>query len=202
MKTNSDKCHFILSSNDENETKELNGLKLLVKRWDTPCKNAHARIIKYISTNQAQLLLGSFIMTQFSYSQLIWMCHSRKINNQINKLHGRALTLVYNDKSSSFWKLLERHNSITIHERNIQVLLTEIFKVKSGAAPVIMTEISKFKDHLYILRKNNCLERRIIESCKYGSETVSNLGAKLWDNLPENIKKAESLEEFKKKRKF
>ena len=129
------------------------------------------------------------------------MCHSRKINNQINKLHGRALTLVYNDKSSSFWKLLERDNSVTIHERNIQVL-TEIFKVKSGAAPVIMTEFSKFKDHSYILRKNNCLERRIIKSCKYGSETVSNLGAKLWDILPENIKKAESLQEFKNKIKY
>ena len=28
--------------------------------------------------------------------------------------------LVYNDKSSSFRELLERDNSVTIHERNIQ----------------------------------------------------------------------------------
>ena len=104
-------------------------------------------------------------------------------------MHERALRLVYNDKSSSFRELLERDNSVTIHERNIQVLLTEIFKIKSGAAPEIMTEILKFKDHSYDLKKNNCLERRIIKSCKYGSETVSNLGAKLWDILPENIKK-------------
>ena len=130
------------------------------------------------------------------------MCHSRKINTQINKLHERALRFVYNDKSSSFRELLERDNSVTIHERNIQVLLTKIFKVKSGAAPEIMTEIFKFKDHSYDLRKNNCLERRIIKSCKYGSETVSNLGAKLWDILPENIKKAESLQEFKNKIKY
>ena len=47
-------------------------------------------------------------------------------------MHERALRLVYNDKSSSFRELLERDNSVTIHERNIQVLLTEIFKVKSG----------------------------------------------------------------------
>ena len=49
-----------------------------------------------------------------------------------------------------------------------------------------MTETFKFKDHSYDLRKNNCLERGIIKSCKYGSETVSNLGKKLWDILPEN----------------
>ena len=61
-----------------------------------------------------------------------------------------------------------------------------------------MTEFFKFKDELFDFRKNNCLERRIIKSCKYGSETVSNLGAKLWDVLPENIKKAESLQQLKR----
>ena len=114
-------------------------------------------------------------------------------------MYERALRLVYNDKSSSFW---ERGNSVTIHERNTQVLLTEILKVKSAAAPEIMTKIFKLKDHSYDLRKNNCLERRIIKSCKYGSETVSNLGAKLWDILSENIKKAESLQEFRNKIKY
>ena len=106
------------------------------------------------------------------------MCHSTRINNQISKLHKCALRLVYNGKSASFREHLERYNSVTIHERNIQVLLTEIFKVKSGAAPEIMTEIFKFKDHSYDLRKNNCLEKRIIKSCKYGSERVSNLWAR------------------------
>ena len=100
-------------------------------------------------------------MPQFSYCRLTWMCHSRNINNQINKLYECALRLVYNDKSSSFRELLERDNSVTIHERNIQVLLTKIFKVKSGAAPEIMTEIFKFKDHSYDLRKNNCIEKQI-----------------------------------------
>ena len=98
-------------------------------------------------------------MSQLSYCPPIWMCRSRKINNQINKLHERALRLVYNDndKSSSFRELLERDKSVTIHERNIQVVLTEIFKVKSRVAPEIMTDILKFKDHSYHL-KNNCIE--------------------------------------------
>ena len=122
-------------------------------------------------------------MSQFSYCPLIWMCHSRRICNQINKLHKRALRLVYNDKNSSFQELLERDNSVTVYERNIQVLLTEIFKVKCRAAPETMIEIFEFRDHSYDLRKNNCLERRIIKSCKYRSETVLNLWAKLWDIL-------------------
>ena len=93
-----------------------------------------ARIIIYMPTSQAQLLMRSFIMSQFGYYLLIWMCHSRKINNQINKLHERDLRLVYNDKSSSFQELFEADNSVTIHEKNIQLLSKEIFKVKRGTA--------------------------------------------------------------------
>ena len=114
-----------------------------------------------MSTNQAQLLMRSFIMSQFSYCRLTWMCHSRNINNQINKLYECALRLVYNDKSSSFRELLERDKSVTIHERIIQVLLTVIFKVKSEFGSKIMTESFKFKDHSYDLRKNNCIENQI-----------------------------------------
>ena len=204
---NSDKCDLILSSNDENKKIELNGeiinntqaQKLLGVQIDyklkfdthieTLCKKVGkkihtlVRIIKNISINQAHLLMTSFTMSQFSYCPLIWMCYSRGINNEINKLHERGLRLVYSNKSSSFWELLERDNSVTIHERNIQVLLTEVFKVKSGAAPEITTEILNFKDYSYDLRKNNCLEKRIIQSCEYGSETVSNLVAKIWDIL-------------------
>ena len=121
--------------------------------------HALAQVLKYMSTNQLQLLMKSFIMLQLSCCPVIWMCHSRKINNQINKLHKRALRLVYNDKTYSFRELLERDKSVTFHEINIQVLLTE-----SGVTPEIMTEIFKFKDHSYDMRKNNCTERRITKS--------------------------------------
>ena len=117
-------------------------------------------------------------------------------------MHERALGLVYNHKSFSLRELLERDKSGTIHERNIQVLLIETFKVKSWIAPEIMTEIFKFKDQSYDLRISNCTVKRIIKSCNYGSETVLKLGAKLWGILLKNIKKAESLQDFKKKINF
>ena len=100
-------------------------------------------------------------MSQFSYCRLTWMCHSRNINNQINKLYECTLRLVYNNKSSSFRELLERDKSVTIHERIIQVILTVIVKVKSGNGSKIMTENFKFKNHSYDLRKNNCIEKQI-----------------------------------------
>ena len=80
---------------------------------------AFSRVITFMSTNRAQLLMRSFIMPQFSYCRLTWMCHGRNLNNQISKLYECALRLVYNDKSSPFRELLERDKSVTIHERII-----------------------------------------------------------------------------------
>ena len=46
-------------------------------------------------------------------------------------------------------------DSVNIHERNIQILLTKIFKAKNETAPEIMTFIFKFKGNSYDLRKSN-----------------------------------------------
>ena len=64
--------------------------------------------------------------SQFGYCPLIWMFHNRTLNNKINRLHGRTLRLVYNDHDSSFEELLLIDNSLTIHERDIQKLATEM----------------------------------------------------------------------------
>ena len=59
-------------------------IEILCKKFG---KKLHdfAKTIKFMSTSQTQLLMRSFIMSQFSYCALIWMCHNRRINNQINK---------------------------------------------------------------------------------------------------------------------
>ena len=48
--------------------------------------HALARVIKYMYSNQAQMLMRSFTMSQFTYCPLIWMYHNRKINKQIKQV--------------------------------------------------------------------------------------------------------------------
>ena len=57
-------------------------------------------------------------LSQFGFCPLVWMDHSRTLNNHINGLHKRALNLVYNDFSSRFSELLEKDKSVTINHRN------------------------------------------------------------------------------------
>ena len=74
------------------------------------------------------MIMKAFIESQFGYCLLVWMFHSRSLNNKINRIHERAVRITYNDKSSSFQKLLEKNNSVTIHHRNTKTLATETYK--------------------------------------------------------------------------
>ena len=66
------------------------------------------------------------------------MCHSRLMNNKINRLRKRCLSIVYNDDTSSFVDLLAKNGSATIHIRNVQVLDTEMFKVHKNMSLELM----------------------------------------------------------------
>ena len=65
------------------------------------------------------------------------MFYSKTANNKINKLHERALRLVYDDYVSTFKELLEKDNSFNIHRYNIQTLCIELCKVFSRQSQTI-----------------------------------------------------------------
>ena len=94
-------------------------------------------------------LMRTFITSQFNYCPLIWMFHSRQLNNRINKIQERALRLVYKDNKLTFDDLSMLDNSVTIHQRNLQILATEIFKVKNSSAAEIMTEVFQITEPHY-----------------------------------------------------
>ena len=78
--------------------------------------HALARIAHYMDFEKRR--------SQFNYCPLIWMFHNTALNNRTNKIHERALRLVYQNKSLSFSELLELDNAVTIPQRNLQVLVT------------------------------------------------------------------------------
>ena len=56
--------------------------------------------------------------------------------------------------------------------------------------PKIMKEDFVFQENeTYSLRSGNHLARQNIRKTQYGIESISNLGARIWDLLPREIKK-------------
>ena len=109
------------------------------------------------------------------------MNHNRSINNNINRIHERALRILYEDKKSTFKKLLEKDNSETIHVKNLQELVTEMYIVQN------IIQLSNTSDFTASRTK----------TVRYGWESLSYLGPKLWNILLDEYKKIQSVKDFK-----
>ena len=82
------------------------------------------------------------------------MLHSRKINNSIYRLHERCSCIIYKNNISTFDELLELDNSVSIHQRNLQCLDTDLHMIFNGISPDIMKDIFQLKTTFFYDRQN------------------------------------------------
>ena len=92
------------------------------------------------------------------------MFQSRQLNHKINKLHEKALRIVYNEHFSSFEELLSKDKSVTVHQRNLQILSTEMCKILNGLSSDIMQDIFETKSNYYNTRNAPTFSSRNIKS--------------------------------------
>ena len=104
--------------------------------------SALSRMSTYLGTDKLRLLMRPVVTSQFQYCPLVWMLHSRKMNDKINRLHERALRIAYKDYTSSFVSLLEKDRSVTIHHKKLQLLMIEIFKTTNDLNPSFRMKFS------------------------------------------------------------
>ena len=74
-----------------------------------------------------------------------------------------------------------------------------MFKVKMALASEIVKGVfveSNEKHHN--LRHQSGFRRPLIRTIYHGDESISVLGPKIWDNIPEKLKEANSIDNFKK----
>ena len=115
----------------------------------------------------------------------------------MNNIQERALRLVYIDCHSSYDQLLAQDGSSKIHHRNLQRLAIEIYKFSNNLGPEILNDIFAANSSNYNTRSGTIIYSRNVKSVFNGTETVSYSAQKIWNILPENIKNASSLKEFK-----
>ena len=147
-----------------------------------------ARVTSFMTLKKRRLLTNSFFKTEFYYCPLIWMRHCRENNSKINRLHERCLRTIYNDKQSSFNELLQKDGSISIHEQNLQVLATATYKISNSLSTPLMKNIFPINRNPYNLRQKSQFSRPRINTVYHGTESISNLGPKIWDLVQSNLK--------------
>ena len=172
------------------------------------CKKASQKlnVLSWMASSlklkQRKLLLSAFITVQFSYTPVIWMFHSRKLNDWINHIHERALRLVHKGHTSSFDELLLKNNSFRIHHCNVQKLVIQIFKVKLGLAPKTTKNVSPITVNSYDLRNETKFKSINVHTVRYSIETAPFVAPRISSRIPTSYKECSSLNEFKAKIKF
>ena len=225
MKLNEDKCHLMFSGvtrgNEitikigETRVKESAEENLLGINFDQSlsfkkhvkilCRkvgqklHALTRVSCYMDTEKLKLLMRAFVLSHFSYCPLVWMFNDRTTNHRINHLHERALRIAYNDHTNDFGYLLEQSNSVPIHIRNLQLLMTEVFKTKFHLNPPFMKDFFRERNMSYNLRHANDAQLPKVQTTSSGIETIAYLGGRLWQLLPQEIKQSSSLSIFRKR---
>ena len=123
------------------------------------------------------------IKSQFNYCPLVWMFCSRQ-----SKFMKR-----------DFQQILREQNEITIHQRNLQVLMTEVYKIVNGIAPPIITSFFQFCCNTNNIKNFQKFFAENRKTVKYVTKTVTYGGPLLLANLYSKYKNTKSLDEFKSK---
>ena len=220
MKLNEDKCHLMIFGNKCKDSvvnignsiiKESDYEKLLgvtfdkklsfTKHVEDLCKKANQKLhaLARLSTDpvKLKLLMDAFIKSPFNYCPLVWMFHDRTINSKVNKIRERALRIVCKDSGNDFVNNV--NTSVTTHQRNLQLLMIEIFKTKNDLNPTFMKDIFAERDNYYSLRNINHLQLPKVRTTIYGTENIQYRGCLLWSTLPSFLKDSSTIQEFKRK---
>ena len=150
--------------------------------------SALSRLARYLSIKQKKLVNMS---AQFKY--LNSMFCSRSCNDKINKLHERALRLVYDDYESPFGILLNKNKSFSIPHQNTQKVMIELYKSLHKPSPDNLFD-SLFTSKWRQDPLQNDLLVPSVKTVTKGKDSTKYLGDETWNSIPSHIRQQNSLE--------
>ena len=80
---------------------------------------------------------------------------------------------MYNDKTLSSGNILEKDSSTSIHNRNLQILTTEMFKINRGVSSSITKGVFEPRaEHIYNLRCISQFSTPLVSTVFHGTNSI------------------------------
>ena len=164
--------------------------------------NAIGRIQKYMGFKEKEVLLNSFVLSNFNYCPLVWHFYSSKSLKKIEKIQERTLRILYNDSTSDYNQLLNKSSKASMEVKCLRNLALEIFKTLNHLNPEYMKEIFYKTTNLthrpFNIKVNqNNTTKYGNNTTKYGNKSLRSLGPHIWNSLPKQIKEETNYNKFK-----
>ena len=156
--------------------------------------------VPFVDLPQKKILFNVFFQSQFSYCPLVWMQHSRILNNKI--YFFKMLRLICNDKNSTFHERLKKDGPVSIYTQNLRFLAQKTYTLAEGISPPIMLEIFRSGNNRgYNLWRQKTFEILFRNYVYIGTESISCSSLKVWELVPDYPKSINSVTSFKEKTK-
>ena len=177
----------LLSIKIDSQLNFNNHLQTIIKKASQKV-HVLARITPYMCISKRKLFMNAFFELSFSYCPLVWMYHSRSMNNKINRLHERYLRIIYNNKTSSFLDLLAKTVSVTYTQEIDKFLPLKCLRYNKNMSTELMQGLFCVRQTHYNLRNPHNFAVLSINFVYHGSESISNLGPRIWNLIPHRLK--------------
>lgn len=159
--------------------------------------NALIRIRRNLNYKQRLRIYESFILSNFNFCPIVWHYCSVRSTRKMESIQKRALRFLIDDHESNYTQLLQKVKMSSLTLQRMKYIAIEIFKCLNGLNPNFMSDMFNIKDSKYDLRKSKSMEVPSFKTVSYGKKSFSYNGCHLWNQLPDNIRNANSLSQFK-----
>ena len=169
------------------------------------CRKAarQLNVLKHVHQNFKEetrmMIYRSFILSNFNYCPIVWHFCGIQNTRKMEKIQERALRFVYKDFTSTYDQLLKKGTCDMLYVSRLKMMAVEVYKIVNGIGPKYLTSlIEEDQGVLYNFRNNKILIQPTYNTVTYGLNSFRYKAPKIWNNLPNEIKNAVSIKEFKK----
>ena len=128
---NSENSVKLLGVEIDNKLSFEKHISTLVKKASNQL-NAISRIQTFMGFKEKEILLNSFVYSNFNYCPLVWhFCSSKSVK----EIQERALRILYNDFSSDYESILNESGKSTMEIKRLRTLALEVFKILNNMNP-------------------------------------------------------------------
>ena len=114
----------------------------------------------------------------------------------MEEIQYKALKIGFNS-NESFEDLILHSNDVSIHQKQLRQLTTEIYKSCTNLSPEFIKTFFTVKEIPYNLRNGHILNLPLARTTYYGTNSILSRAYQVWNNSPFSIKQNHSLFEFK-----
>ena len=150
--------------------------------------NVLQRLARHLDQDGQMAIFRAFIMSHFIYCLLVWHFCGATNTNQLERIQFCALRFVFLDFESDYATLLDRAGLPTLERSRKRDILIDVFKNLMNQSPAFMWNSYKTKLINCNLRNTNTLCIPHTNTTRYGLQTLTAYGVKLWNSLVQQFK--------------